>query len=69
MVAVYARQSIDKKESISIETQIEFCRQRIEDGRNIKVYSDKATARNTNVAVSADDAGHRVRAHRQGGRL
>ena len=34
MIAIYARQSVDKKDSISIETQIEKC------GEG-KIYSDK----------------------------
>lgn len=39
MTAIYARQSIDKKDSISIETQLEHCR-RFADGE-YRVYSDK----------------------------
>lgn len=39
MIAIYARQSIDKKDSISIETQIEACK-RCCDGE-YRVYSDK----------------------------
>lgn len=39
MTAIYARQSIDKKDSISIETQIEACK-RCTDGE-YRVYSDK----------------------------
>lgn len=39
MTAIYARQSIDKKDSISIETQIDLCR-RFADGE-YQVYSDK----------------------------
>lgn len=39
MTAIYARQSIDKKDSISIETQIEACK-RCCDGE-LRVYSDK----------------------------
>ncbi len=39
MTAIYARQSIDKKDSISIETQIEACK-RCCDGE-FRVYSDK----------------------------
>ena len=27
MTAIYARQSVDKKDSISIDTQIDMCRQ------------------------------------------
>ncbi|MCH5186463.1 MAG: recombinase family protein [Oscillospiraceae bacterium] len=46
--AIYARQSIDKKDSISIETQIELCRAGI-DCEDIKVYSDKGySGSNTN---------------------
>ena len=37
--AIYARQSIDKKDSLSIETQIEKCEYRAE--KKYKVYSDK----------------------------
>lgn len=39
MIAIYARQSIDKKDSISIDTQIEACK-RCCDGE-YRVYSDK----------------------------
>ena len=39
MTAIYARQSIDKKDSISIDTQIEACK-RCCDGE-LRVYSDK----------------------------
>lgn len=39
MTAIYARQSINKKDSISIETQIEACK-RCTDGE-FRVYSDK----------------------------
>jgi len=38
--AVYARQSIDKKDSISIESQIEFCKYELKGG-NCKEYKDK----------------------------
>lgn len=40
MIAVYARQSVDKKDSISIETQIEFCKKQFADEK-YKVYKDK----------------------------
>ncbi len=39
MTAIYARQSIDKKDSISIESQIDACK-RCADG-DFRVYSDK----------------------------
>ena len=41
MTAIYARQSIDKKDSISIDTQIEFCRRFVGEGQEFKVYKDK----------------------------
>ena len=40
--AIYARQSVDKKDSISIESQIEFCKYELKGG-NCKEYTD-ATA-------------------------
>lgn len=39
--AIYARQSINKKDSISIETQIELCKKEIKDDSPIKIYQDK----------------------------
>ncbi|MDR1674801.1 MAG: recombinase family protein, partial [Oscillospiraceae bacterium] len=41
--AVYARQSVDKKDSISIETQIDECKRKLgENGKeNIQIFSDK----------------------------
>ncbi len=41
MIAIYARQSVDKKESISIESQIELCRREVPSDADIKVYRDK----------------------------
>ena len=38
--AIYARQSVDRKDSISIESQIEFCKYELRGG-NYKVYKDK----------------------------
>ena len=38
--AIYARQSVDKKDSISIESQIEFCKYELKGG-NCKKYTDK----------------------------
>jgi DNA invertase Pin-like site-specific DNA recombinase len=38
--AVYARQSVDKKDSISIESQIEFCKYELKGG-SYKEYTDK----------------------------
>lgn len=41
MYAIYARQSIEKKDSISIEMQIELCKSYISDFEKIKVYEDR----------------------------
>ncbi|MCL2445479.1 MAG: recombinase family protein [Oscillospiraceae bacterium] len=38
--AIYARQSVDKKDSISIESQISFCEHETR-GNEFKTYSDK----------------------------
>lgn len=41
MIRIYARQSLDKKDSLSISSQIEFCKREIKDGEEYKVYTDK----------------------------
>lgn len=41
MVAVYVRQSIDKKDSISIETQIEECKKKLYSNEPYEIFSDK----------------------------
>lgn len=41
MQAIYARQSADKKDSISIETQIEECKKRLSRSEAFEVFSDK----------------------------
>ena len=38
--AVYGRQSVDRKDSISIESQIEFCEYELK-GESYKAYTDK----------------------------
>ena len=43
--AIYARQSVDKKDSISIESQIEFCKYELKGG-NCKEYTDKGYSGN-----------------------
>lgn len=57
MIAIYCRQSIDKKDSISIEAQIEACK-RLADGDYL-VYSDKGfTGANTNRPISLKSFTH-----------
>lgn len=41
MKAIYTRQSIDKKDSVSIENQIDFCKKEISEKDNYKIYTDK----------------------------
>lgn len=41
--AIYGRQSIDKKDSISIESQFEFCRYELKGGEG-KEYKDKGNS-------------------------
>ncbi len=41
MIRIYARQSLDKKDSLSISSQIEFCKREIKDGEEYKIYTDK----------------------------
>ena len=50
MTAIYCRQSVDKKDSISIETQEQECRARLRDGEtDVEVYSDRGySGKNTN---------------------
>ena len=36
---IYARQSVDRKDSISIESQIDFCKYELKGGSGKKVYS------------------------------
>lgn len=41
MIGIYGRQSLDKKDSISIETQIEICKKEFSPTDKFKVYQDK----------------------------
>lgn len=41
MYALYARQSRDKKDSISIESQFEFCMREVPEGIEVRKYEDK----------------------------
>lgn len=41
MTAIYARQSIDKKDSISIDTQIDFCKRFVCAEQEYRIYTDK----------------------------
>ena len=41
MTAIYARQSVDKADSISVELQIETCRARLAPEEASETYTDK----------------------------
>lgn len=48
VTAIYARQSVDKKDSISIESQIDYCRKEL-DHEEYQIFSDKGySGSNTN---------------------
>ena len=50
--AIYARQSIDKKDSISTESQTDFCKREVREGE-CKEYVDKGfSGKNTDRPVS-----------------
>ena len=45
--AIYARQSVDKADSLSIQGQIDLCRQKA--GAEFRIYQDKGySGKNTN---------------------
>ena len=47
-VAIYTRQSIDKKDSLSIETQVDECKRHLAKDEPFKIYTDKGfTGSNT----------------------
>lgn len=42
VVAIYARQSVDKKDSVSIESQVDECRRvNVKEGEIVEVYTDR----------------------------
>ena len=52
--AIYGRQSVDRKDSISIESQIEFCKYELRGG-NFRKYTDNATDDEVTVALALVD--------------
>ena len=67
---IYARQSVDRKDSISIESQIDFCKYELKGG-SCRVFKDKGySGKNTDRVSKAagrdpqgkGSAGHRVQA-------
>ena len=52
--AIYGRQSVDRKDSISIESQIEFCKYELRGG-NFRKYTDNETDDEVTVALALVD--------------
>ena len=50
--AIYARQSVDRADSISIESQIEFCKYELKGG-SFKEYKDKGYSGKNTVSRSS----------------
>lgn len=48
MKAIYVRQSIVKEDSISLDTQVEYCKRELKDGEDFKVYRDQKSGKDTN---------------------
>lgn len=48
MKAIYVRQSIVKDDSISLDTQVEYCKRELQDGEGFKVYRDQKSGKDTN---------------------
>ncbi len=48
MKAIYVRQSIVKEDSISLDTQVDYCKREVKEGENFKVYSDSKSGKDTN---------------------
>lgn len=40
-VAIYARKSVERQDSVSIDTQIEECRALVPEGVNVQIYQDE----------------------------
>lgn len=56
--AIYARQSVDRADSISIESQIEFCKYELKGG-SFKEYKDKGYSRQEYSQTTASAASDR----------
>ena len=48
MKAVYVRQSVVKEDSISLDTQVEYCQRELKLGEQFKVYRDQKSGKDTN---------------------
>ncbi|MGN1031640.1 MAG: recombinase family protein [Butyricicoccaceae bacterium] len=64
MTAIYARQSVEKADSISIETQIQTCIARLPRGEAYEVYEDRGYSGASNQRPALERMMERVRAGR-----
>ena len=48
MKAIYVRQSVVKEDSISLDTQVEYCLGEIKNGEQYKIYRDQKSGKDTN---------------------
>jgi len=48
MKAIYVRQSIVKEDSISLDTQVDYCKKELKEGEQFKVYRDQKSGKDTN---------------------
>lgn len=47
MKALYVRQSVVKEDSISLDTQVEYCKKELKEGEQYKVYRDQKSGKDT----------------------
>lgn len=48
MKGIYVRQSIVKEDSISLDTQVEYCERELKAGEQVKIYRDQKSGKDTN---------------------
>lgn len=48
MKGIYVRQSIVKEDSISLDTQVDYCKRELKEGEKFKVYRDQKSGKDTN---------------------
>ena len=48
MKAIYVRQSVVKEDSISLDTQVEYCLGEIKNGEQYKIYRDQKSGKDRN---------------------
>lgn len=54
MKAIYVRQSVVKEDSISLDTQVEYCKKELKQGEQCKIYKDQKSGKDTNREAFQD---------------